>query len=269
MMPSLESTEPAYWFIFLDDKLLILQNGEESVLLTSPIVSPMQKMLTRYYSLGETNGIHIYCAELPSDFSPSPHFTLITLRQAFEMLGDQWHSVATKAFSIIRWDKNHHYCGHCGNTTKKLPHLFERMCEACGLIFYPRISPSVIVRIKKGDHILMARGNQFKPGIYGLIAGFVEPGETLEEALHREVKEEVGVSIKNVAYFGSQAWPFPDSLLVAFTAEYAAGEIEVNHNEIEAAGWYRYDNLPGRPSSRISIASKLIDHFIAEQAKVI
>ena len=108
----------------------------------------------------------------------------------------------------------------------------------------------------------MARGPHFPPGVYGLIAGFVEIGESLEETIHREVKEEVGIEIKNLSYFGSQAWPFPDSLMIAFVADYASGEIVIDKNEIEVAGWYRYDNLPGLPSMNISIASTLLENFV-------
>jgi NAD+ diphosphatase len=111
----------------------------------------------------------------------------------------------------------------------------------------------------------MARSPHFIPGAYGLIAGFIEVGESIEEAVHREVKEEVSINIKNLRYFGSQPWPFPDSLMIGFIADYASGEINIDHEEIEAAGWYKFDNLPGRPSTRISIASQLIEHFVAEQ----
>ena len=113
----------------------------------------------------------------------------------------------------------------------------------------------------------MSRSPHFPPGRYGLIAGFVEAGESIEAAAYREVEEEVGIKIKNLRYFGSQSWPFPDSLMIAFIAEYASGELIIDHNEIEDAGWYRYDNLPGKPSSSVSIAKKLIEHYIEEQIK--
>ena len=113
----------------------------------------------------------------------------------------------------------------------------------------------------------MARSPHFAPGVFGLIAGFVEIGESLEEAVFREVKEEVSLDIKNIRYFTSQPWPFPDSLMVGFIADYAGGDIQIDHREIESAGWYRYDHLPGRPSSGISIASKLLEHFIRGQKR--
>ena len=120
----------------------------------------------------------------------------------------------------------------------------------------------MIVLIHQDDHLLMARSAHFPPGVYGLIAGFVEAGESIEEAVHREVKEEVGLTIKSLVYCGSQPWPFPDSLMMAFTADYEAGEITMDQVEIEDAGWYKYDKLPGLPSMALSIAMKLIDDFV-------
>ena len=125
----------------------------------------------------------------------------------------------------------------------------------------------MIVRIRKGDYILMARGLGFTPGAYGLIAGFVEPGESIEETIHREVMEEVGIRITNIQYVGSQPWPFPDSLMMGFTADYLSGEIVVDYTELETAGWYRYNELPGLPSSRLSLSSQLIQSFVADLEK--
>ena len=114
----------------------------------------------------------------------------------------------------------------------------------------------------------MARGPHFLPGVYALIAGFVESGESLEETVHREVLEEVGIYVKNLSYYGSQPWPFPDSLMIAFKADYASGDIAIDRKEIEEAGWYRYDNLPGRPSTSASISSKLLDDYVSHATKV-
>ena len=264
-MASSTPTTLEYWFIFQNDQLLILKNEADIKLLTSLFISPIEAALIRRHTLGQTQDGNIYCAELPHDFSIADNMALIPIRHALEILGAEWYSTAVKAYSVINWDKNHHYCGRCGGVTTKLTQTFERVCSNCALTFYPRISPSIIVRITKHDQILLARSHYFKPGVYGLIAGFVEPGETLEEAVHREVKEEIGIHIKNLSYFGSQAWPFPDSLMVSFTADYAHGELVINPEEIEAAGWYDYDKLPGVPSSRISIGRKLIDDFVAEK----
>ncbi len=137
-----------------------------------------------------------------------------------------------------------------------------RVCPRCGLQHFPRISPAVIVRIERGDEILLARSPHFAPGVYSTVAGFVEPGESLEQTVAREVREEVGVEVTNVRYFGSQPWPFPHSLMIGFVADWASGEIRLQEEEIEDAGWFRVGSLPGLPS-RLSIARALIDDFIA------
>lgn len=255
-----------HWFIFQGDRLLFVKNGEDAANYHLAITGN-QFICQRQHTLGHINGIACFCAEIDPASELPDWMVSIPLRKAFDILGPDWYTAATKAFSVINWDRNHQFCGHCGSPTRHKSGSFERICEQCGLVFYPRISPSMIVLIKKDDHLLMARSPHFATGIYGLIAGFIEIGESIEEAVHREVKEEVSIEIKNLRYFGSQPWPFPDSLMIGFTADYAAGEIQIDNNEIEAAAWYRFDNLPGRPSTNVSIASKLIQHFVAAQSQ--
>ena len=131
-------------------------------------------------------------------------------------------------------------------------------CAGCDLVVYPRISPAIMVLISRGDELLLARSHRFKPGVFSALAGFVEAGETLEQCAVREVREEVGIEITNLRYFGSQPWPFPDSLMVAFFADYAGGTIQPDPLEIEAAGWFLRDALPILPEP-VSIARQLID----------
>jgi len=251
----------ASWFIFQQDRLLFVRDRDHLSLPSSQPIS----ILLRQHLLGEFNHQLCYCAEIADDAYIADHFALVPLRKSFELLDPEWYHIVVKAYSVINWDKNHQYCGRCSNPTIHQSTSFERLCPHCGLAAYPRISPSVIVLIQRGDELLMARSPHFTPGVYGLIAGFVEAGENLEEAIHREVHEEVNIDIRNLQYFGSQPWPFPDSLMIGFMAEYAGGELIIDSREIEEAGWYRYDQLPGRPSSNISIAGKLINHFIASK----
>ena len=136
-----------------------------------------------------------------------------------------------------------------------------KICPACGFLTFPRISPAIIVRITDNDRILLARSPHFPPGMYSVLAGFIEPGESLEAGILREVHEEVGVRIDNLAYFGSQPWPFPDSLMIGFTARYASGEIRCDGVEIEDAGWYGRENMPGLPG-HMSIAHALISDYL-------
>lgn len=266
MSSSLTEDKLAYWFIFQDNRLLLMQEGEVTKPPTNAYISELKSFFIRQLELGKLNEINCFCAEIAADFSLPDKIAAVSLRKAFELLGSEWYVAAVKAFSVINWDKTHQFCGRCGNRTVPKPGVFERICNSCGLTLYPRISPSMIVLIKKDDHVLMARSPHFPPGRYGLVAGFIEVGESIEDTVHREVREEVGVEIKNLQYFGSQPWPFPDSLMIGFIADYASGEIKIDHKEIEDAGWYRFDNLPNRPLS-VSIARKLIDHFILEIKK--
>jgi NAD+ diphosphatase len=188
----------------------------------------------------------------------------LPLRQALSQFSEKELQEAIQSHFLIRWDKIHQYCGSCGQKTKHRPPAFERYCEICKLSFFPRISPSIIVRVTRGEDILMSRSPHFPPGVYGLIAGFIEAGETAEQAVHREVFEETGLKIKNLRYYGSQPWPFPDALMLAFTADYDEGELKVDYFELEDAGWYHKKNLPGRPSNPHSIATLLINEFISK-----
>lgn len=206
--------------------------------------------------------MNCFCAEISSEVTQLNDLNFFPLKSAIDLLEYSYFPLVAKGAQIIDWDKNHRYCGLCGQQTKKIIPILEATCESCNLRYYPRISPSIIVLIKNKNQILMARGKGFPDGVYALIAGFVSPGETLEEAVKRETLEEVGIEIKNIRYFGSQPWPFPDSLMLAFTAEYDSGEIIVDDIEIEDAGWYNVNNLPGMPSSSKSIAKIMIDEFI-------
>jgi NAD+ diphosphatase len=249
-----------FWFIIQRNEFLLLNNTLPNEL----DIASLSTHFIRRFRLGAFQGSEYRCAELPQDLKINEEFNVVPVRQALSLFSTEQFGIGVKAYSVINWDKNHQFCGRCGTPTVHPGKNFERICPACKISFFPRISPSIIVLIHKKDQLVMARSPHFLPGVYGLIAGFVEIGESLEEAVHREVEEEVGLQIKNLNYFGSQPWPFPDSLMVAFTAEYAAGEIKIDQDEIEEAGWYNYDNLPGRPSTAVSIASRLLDSFINE-----
>ncbi len=173
-------------------------------------------------------------------------------------------AVAGRAMQVVAWDQNHRFCGRCGTPTELGQDERVRRCAACGLTAFPRIAPAIIVLIERDGSILMARDQRFPTGRYGLIAGFVEPGESLEEAAHREIMEEVGLIVTDLRYAGSQPWPFPNSLMVGFTARWASGEIQPDPLEIEDAQWFRLAALPLLPSG-LSIARRLIDEFVARE----
>lgn len=159
------------------------------------------------------------------------------------------------------------FCGRCGTRTKPHPTERAKECPQCGLLYFPRLAPAIIVLVERGHEMLLARARRFPTAMYSTIAGFVEPGESLEEAVAREVNEESGITVRDIRYFGSQPWPFPHSLMVGFTAVYESGDIILGDEENIDAGWFSADHLPPLPG-KISIARKLIDSFLEKQGKL-
>ncbi len=211
--------------------------------------------------------IHCYTVGVPEKSEPPAGMAFLGLRQLFSQLDETCIWLAGRAFQIIDWDRTSQFCGQCGAPNTQLDHERAKKCLHCGHIKYPRISPAIIVRVERHDpdgvKILLANGRRFRSSkTYSVLAGFVEPGETLEECVQREICEEVGITVKNICYFGSQPWPFPDSLMIAFTAEYAGGEITLEEAEIADANWFKPNELPAVPPP-ISIARRLIDSFVA------
>lgn len=187
----------------------------------------------------------------------------VPLRALFTLAGPALFSLAGRASQLLDWRAQHRFCGRCGTGTAPLAGEFAMACPACGLLAYPRISPAVMVLIRDGRRLLLARSPHFKPGVYSALAGFVEAGETLEQCAVREVREEVGLEIANLRYFASQPWPFPHSLMVAFFADYAGGQIRPEPGEIEAADWFLPEALPLLPDP-VSISRHLIEAALAQ-----
>ena len=188
---------------------------------------------------------------------------LIGLRQALNIFDDQLLKTIIYYQQLNLYYNTHKFCGSCGNPTIRQTKNKFLICTNCKHEIYPHIAPSVIVRIHRDDEILMARGVNFPPNSWGLIAGFVEIGETLENAVKREVMEEVGIEIDNICYWGSQPWPFPtNSIMTGFTANYKSGKIIIDPDEIEQAGFYNRNNYPGVPATTYSIASHMIKQYL-------
>lgn len=168
---------------------------------------------------------------------------------------------------LLTWYLNHRYCGACGGPTR--PHDRERalVCERCALSFYPRINPCVIVLVRRGDQVLLARHARYRAAFYSCLAGFVEAGETPEQTVIREVREEAGIEVSNIRYYKSQSWPFPSQLMLGFFADFAAGELQPDEEEIEDLRWFSPADLPAEiPTARISVAGELIQRYLDEVA---
>ena len=185
------------------------------------------------------------------------------LRELFGKIDNMMVDLAGRAIQVCAWNRNHRFCGKCGAKTQRHERERAMVCSRCGIHAYPRLSPSIIVLIHRGEEILLARNHRFPEGMYSTLAGFVEPGESIEQTLVREVAEEVGVKVKNLQYLGSQPWPFPNSLMLGFHAEYDSGEIVVQEEEIADARWFRYDDLPDIPGS-MAISRWLIEDYLAK-----
>ena len=196
------------------------------------------------------------------DKDPSPGNRFAGLRSLFGVMSDDLVAIAGRAFQIVEWNRSHQYCGVCATPTERAQHERSRTCPTCGHSAYPRISPAMMCLVTRGHEILLARNVNFPTGRYSALAGFLEAGESIEEAVVREVQEEVGIQVANPKYFASQSWPFPHSLMIAYTAEYAGGELTPNGHEIAEASWFTADHLPQLPP-RISIARALIEDTLA------
>ena len=251
-------------FCFYKDELLVrFQNKEYSVpvLEAAEENAELQKIaaLPRIY-LGRLGEQDCFAVDLSEPLKP-PRHKYRNLRRLYGALNDTHLSLGGRAFQTLYWERTHKFCGSCGQPTALKVDERARHCETCNLVFYPRISPAIIVALRKDKRLLLARGPNLPPDFYSVLAGFVEPGENLEDCVRREVKEEVGLQVENIRYFGSQPWPFPDSLMLAFTADYAGGEIQIDGVEIESADWYSADSFPKIPPP-MSISRQLIDAFL-------
>jgi NAD+ diphosphatase len=264
IVPPAERSEPAWWFAFKENKLLVYQ---ESSSISIPCLVQFAELglaTTDQHYLGRLNNTHCYAVELDEGAVPPAGTAFEGLRQVYGRLDEDLFWVAARAVQIVDWDRTHLFCGRCGARLRTKTTERAKECPICGQLHFPRLAPAIIVLVERGGELLLARSRHFLPGMYSVLAGFVEPGETLEEAVVREVREEVGVTVRDIKYFDSQPWPFPHSLMIGFTATYVGGEISLSDDEIEDAGWFTVDKLPTIPG-KISIARKLIDWFVAKQ----
>lgn len=219
--------------------------------------------------LGTLDGVACFAVDLDGDGVPDllgdPDLLdgLLPLMGLYGRVDETRWTLAGRAVQLVEWERTHRYCGRCATPTEPAPGERARRCPACGLLAYPRLAPAVITLVEREDGAaLLARGRSFRVPMYSCLAGFVEPGETLEEAVRREVREEVGVELGEVRYRASQPWPFPHSLMIGFEATWASGDIVIDESEIEDAQWFTPDELPMVPPG-VSIARTLIDAWVA------
>lgn len=249
-----------YSYCFLFYKSEIIFKGTEDYPKFIPI-SEIGKLgidNSKIIYIGTEGGNDYYAANVSTKDKVQDYFSK-DIGEIYGEVAENIFLLALRALHLINWLDENKYCSYCGKKLQIDPKKTYMECINCGHIIYPRITPAILVAVLKEDKILLARSPHFPPNLYSLISGHVDPGEFIETTVKREVKEEVGIEIKNIKYFGSHPWPFPDKLMLGFIAEYSSGEIQIDNNEIEAADWFPLDNLPYIPDYKLSFARVIID----------
>jgi NAD+ diphosphatase len=270
----------AIWLLYQGDLLVGAETGAASGAALAPLVAetvadlPLTPLRSEYLGFWSADGevIDCYAGDVAANSALPAGLKAQDLRSLFGEWEERWIGLAGRAKLIAQWERDHQFCSRCGAVTERMPDERALRCVRCGLSSYPRISPAIIIAVTRmtaaGEELLLARNHRFPPGRYSVIAGFVEAGETLEECAAREVQEEVGLQIADIRYFGSQSWPFPNSLMIGLTAVYAGGEIDLEESEIADARWFSAHDMPQLPP-KISIARRLIDTFLHRNESVV
>jgi NAD+ diphosphatase len=249
------------WLIVQDQGLLVVSEGGELGLPRGGPPFGLDAALGQPFWLGTWQGTPCWVAALDRA-APLPaglhRETLIPMRGP--RLPDELLSLGGMAMQALHWESTSGHCPRCGAPTERMPGEWGKRCPACRYEHYPHLHPAVIVLVRDGDRCLLARKREWAPNRYALVAGFVDNGESLEGAVRREVKEEVGVDVTDVEYVGSQNWPFPSQLMVGFVAAYAGGSVVIDADELEDARWFSRAELPPGPS-RHSIAGFILEHY--------
>ena len=245
------------WYLFYRDQLLLQERPEGLAIPAGaePPVAIDRAFTVDYQGAGTAQAAHLAA---PVELSG---YRMMGLRASWDLLPQAAYDEAGKAFQLLYWDTHSRYCPVCGTPTEQTTPICKR-CPRCGHELYPPIAPAIIVLIRKGEEVLLVHARNFRGNFHGLVAGFIEVGETLEECVRREVCEETGLEIKELRYFASQPWPYPSGLMIGFTATYAGGSLKLQTEELSTGAFFSKDNLPEIPR-KLSLARKLIDAWLA------
>lgn len=259
------SEESAYWFVFHRDRMLIDSATQDLPMIPSAAsAEDLGLYPLRTLCIGHYNGKPCFAVDVSMGIPPSRAMRFSELRPLIGVLPERLFGLAGTAFQLIHWERTWRFCPYCAAPLNPKQGERAKTCHACGFIGYPPISPAVIVAVVRDGKLLLAHSSRFRAGLYSVLAGFVEAGETLEECVQREIREEVAIEVADIRYFGSMPWPFPHSLMVGFTARYASGEIVADTIEIDDAGWFGPDELPATLPLHGTLSRQLIDWFIAK-----
>jgi NAD+ diphosphatase len=257
--PTVEPTAESPILAVLDGRLVVARDDP----LELPSFGTLHYLGGRAWPIGRLDGEFAFAVDLAA---PEGELQTKSVRAVLADAPAPIAAATCRAVQILEWELAHAFCGRCGAETEPHPHELARVCPRCRAHYYPRITPAVIVRVDDGERILLARRAGLARPFFSVLAGFVEPGETLEETVRREVREEVGIDVDDVRYFGSQPWPFPSQLMIGFTARYAGGGLHVDDAELAEAGWFAPDELPPIPGP-FTIARRLIDDFVTRRTR--
>lgn len=258
-----------YWFAFIKNNLLLRKKEDVfSVPLSDEAPTEIEEK-EAVLELPDMDGNKCRAYFVSEETKITNEYNLIGLRESYNYLSLKHYNMAGKAYELLYWDQSTKYCGHCGAPTFRKTAI-SKCCTQCGKEFWPQVAPAIIVRIRRRDEngkesILLVHAKNFRKDFYGLVAGFVETGETLEDCVKREVKEETKLTITNIKYFASQPWPYPSGIMVGFTADYESGLVSLQEEELSKGGWFSIDNLPQLPD-KLSIARRLIDDWIEKMS---
>lgn len=263
----MNNLKPTWWFVFHSDRIL-LEKRNHSFTIPQRIEAPIT--LNENHTIHELPTLDGYdCRTVAIDQAivESDSYLMVGLRESYDCISQALFNMAGKAWQILYWDKTTVFCSVCGTQLQPFMPIAKK-CPTCGQEVFPNISTAILALVRKGDEILLVRARNFRGSHYGLVAGFLETGETLEECVKREVMEETGLTVDNITYFGNQPWPFPSGLMVGFTANYVSGEINLQDDELSEATFYSLDNLPELPR-KLSLARKMIDHWAAKRRPLV
>lgn len=254
-----EQVNNVYWFIFFNDQLLLQKKGETYTIpysINPPV--PVKNVL----EVSLLEDMPACTASVDTPLEETAEYLPMGLRASYDYLDPVLHKIAGKAYELIYWDQHSRFCPSCGTKTV-MQTTISKQCPNCKYEIYPVVSPAILVLIRKGDAILLVHARNFRGSFYGLVAGFLETGETLEECVRREVMEETGLEINNITYFGNQPWPYPSNLMVGFIADYVSGTIRLQDEELSEGAFFTKDNLPELPR-KLSLARKMIDWWLEQ-----
>jgi NAD+ diphosphatase len=261
LAPELESdTVPGYWVVLQGSSLLVSAGSDQALFPDGPLPVDLVPV-TVPLKIGLWQGKPLRVVRIASDALLPSKYEALPFQGPDMRLDNTLASIAGRAAQILHWEQRSRFCAHCRGELIRIPASWGKRCLSCGDEHFPHIHPCIIVLVRRGSELLLIRNAAWNPGRFSLVAGFIDFGESLEECVKREVREEAGIEVTNIRYVGSQCWPFPSQLMIGFLADYAQGEIRPDGVEVVEAGWFHEDALPMSPGGKRSIARWIIDTF--------